>query len=608
MKDNKKHSAGKQGDHEVHAESTKSMNSLGQKNSQHASGFGPKGASSAGSRTANNNAFQGSSSKGPTKTHQMPANKTQQMPASCGYNSNPYVKSAYAGDSFQHTKQHAERGYHASNFAHGEKGGIPLSGVAGGSAAAMKKPSHKKVIIAVAIVVAVLACTYGIGVAYFSSHFFPNTVLNDEDLSLQSSDALANQIQNQADNYSLTIEGEGFNYTFAAGETDISIDPRKIADDTTKAQDVAAWPIELFKQHDISDVVVAAYDETGISDVLKDKVNSFNESQTPSKNAQIVYDADNDSFTLKPEVYGTQLNADAVIKKAGDAMKTMRADCKLTDDDLIKPEILAADPRSLSALKKTQELFPNNVELTLNGSVNAATIDKATFANWVYIDPGDFSPKIDQDTLTGWVDEQTSGMNTVGTSRTWTREDGKQCSVSGGTYGWKVDTSSLAQTVYDTLSQGGATSIDIPCSQTGAVYNGPGQRDWGAYVDVDLTEQTARYYDASGNLLHSCGVVSGLPTKDRATPTGVYYLNNKQSPSKLIGYKPNGQIDYETPVQYWMPFVGNSVGLHDATWQSSFGGTCYQTNGSHGCVNLSLGDAQWFYDNLQVGVCIITHN
>ena len=126
-------------------------------------------------------------------------------------------------------------------------------------------------------------------------------------------------------------------------------------------------------------------------------------------------------------------------------------------------------------------------------------------------------------------------------------------------------------------------------------------------MDVDLTEQTARYYDANGSLLHSCGIVSGLPTADRATPTGVYYLNAKQSPSTLTGYKPNGEIDYETPVSYWMPFVGNSVGLHDATWQSSFGGSRYKTNGSHGCVNLSLSDAQWFYENLSTGTCIITH-
>lgn len=472
----------------------------------------------------------------------------------------------------------------------------------------MLKKKKKRALIVVGVVVALLAAIYGGGALFFSSHFFPNTILNNEDLSLQPSEVLADRIQAQADSYSLTIEGKGFSYSFNQGETAIDIDPHKIAEDTTKAQDIALWPIEVFSQHDISDVVIASYDEAGFADVLNQQIATFNESQTPSANASVIYDEDAGIFSLKPEVYGTQIDVEKLIAKAGEAIKSMRSECEVTQDDLVKPTVLAADPRTLSALKKVGEMFPNEVTLTLNGSVNAATIDKATFASWVYIDPADYTPKINQEPLTAWVDEKASGMNTIGTTRTWTREDGKVCTVSGGTYGWKADTSTLATTVYDALNAGGATTVDIPCSQSGAVYNGVGARDWGAYVDVDLSEQTARYYDASGNLLHSCGIVSGLPTADRATPRGVYYLNAKQSPSTLVGYKPNGEIDYETPVKYWMPFVGNSVGLHDATWQASFGGTRYKTNGSHGCVNLSLADAQWFYENLSTGVCVITHD
>ena len=538
--------------------------------------------------------------------------QNQGNPAHQNYGKTAPIKPLSSNGSSGHTNRQtstAPRGSHAHAGSKGMSPSGPSVGI--GGAVTTAKPSgvkRKRALIIVAIVIVMLAAIYGGGAWFFSSHFFPNTILNDQDLSMQPSEALATQIQNQADTYSLSIEGEGFFYAFEQGEMAMSINPHQIAEDTTKAQDIALWPIEIFQQHDISDVVIASYDEAGFSDVLHEQIAAFNETQTPSKNASIAYDKDTDSFTLEPEVYGTQIDAETLIAKAGEAVKSMRTDCEVTQDDLIKPTVSAADPRSLRALRQVQEMFPNEVVLTLNRSVNAATIDKATFAGWVYIDVEDYSAKINQDTLTAWVDEATAGMNTVGTTRTWTREDGKVCTVSGGTYGWKVDTSSLAQTVFDTLSAGGATTIDIPCSQSGAAYNGAGARDWGAYVDVDLTEQTARYYDASGNLLHSCGIVSGLPTADRATPTGVYYLNTKQSPSTLVGYNDDGTVDYETPVQYWMPFIGNSIGLHDATWQSSFGGNRYQSSGSHGCVNLSLGDAQWFYDNLATGVCIITHN
>lgn len=471
-----------------------------------------------------------------------------------------------------------------------------------------KKSSKKPVIIAVASIVIALLVVYGAGFLFFSSHFFPNTNLNDEDLSMQPSSALAEKIQGQADSYTLTISGQGFKCSFDKGETAIDIDARQIAEDAAKRQDVPLWFIEVFRQHDVSDIVVADYEEGALDSVIKEKVEAFNANETPSANATVTYGEAVDAFVLKPEVNGTQLDADAVCAKAGDCIKEMRTTCELTDDDLIKPKVVSSDSRAAEAVQKANELFPDSVSLMLNGSVKAATIDKAAFGSWLYINPDDYSLVISQDGVSSWVDEKAAGMNTVGTKRTWTREDGKVCTVSGGTYGWKVDTSSLSQKVYDALCAGGATTIDIPCSQTGDAYNGAGARDWGAYVDVDISDQTARYYDANGNLLHTCGVVTGKPVQGRNTPTGVYFLNNKESPSTLVGYKANGEKDYETKVTYWMPFVGNSVGLHDAPWQSSFGGSRYQTNGSHGCVNLSTSDAQWFYQNLSKGVCIITHS
>ena len=471
------------------------------------------------------------------------------------------------------------------------------------------KNSGKKIpLIVLGVIVLVLAVVYGGGALFFSGHFFPNTKLNNEDVSLQASSSLAQRIQDQADSYTLTISGKGFTLNFGQGETAIQIDAAKIASDAAANQDIALWFIEVFKDHDISDVVVASYEEGSIDSVIKEKVEAFNMNQDPSKNATVTYSESVDAFVPKAEVYGNQIDADKVCQKAGECLREMRSECTVTDDELIKPKVLSSDARLATAVQQANSLFPNSLSLMLNGTVKAATIDKATFGSWIYVNPDDYSLVINQDMVTEWVEDKASGMNTVGTTRSWTREDGKACTASGGTYGWKVDTATLAQDTYNALVAGGATTVNIACSQTGDVYNGAGQRDWGAYVDVDLTEQTARYYDASGNLLHSCGIVSGKPVEGRATPTGVYYLNNKQSPSTLIGYKSNGEKDYETKVTYWMPFVGNSVGLHDATWQSSFGGTRYQTNGSHGCVNLSVSDAQWFYENLSKGVCIITHN
>ena len=57
-----------------------------------------------------------------------------------------------------------------------------------------------------------------------------------------------------------------------------------------------------------------------------------------------------------------------------------------------------------------------------------------------------------------------------------------------------------------------------------------------------------------------------------------------------------------------MPFDGNAIGFHDATWQAAFGGTRYKSGfGSHGCVNLSYSKAQELYGIIQVGDVVIVH-
>lgn len=55
-----------------------------------------------------------------------------------------------------------------------------------------------------------------------------------------------------------------------------------------------------------------------------------------------------------------------------------------------------------------------------------------------------------------------------------------------------------------------------------------------------------------------------------------------------------------------MPFYGN-VGIHDATWRSSFGGNIYKTDGSHGCVNAPLYLAKTIYANIESGTPVICY-
>ena len=56
-----------------------------------------------------------------------------------------------------------------------------------------------------------------------------------------------------------------------------------------------------------------------------------------------------------------------------------------------------------------------------------------------------------------------------------------------------------------------------------------------------------------------------------------------------------------------MRLTNSGVGLHDAYWRKSFGGSIYKTSGSHGCINLPKSFAYKLYDETYVNMPVIIY-
>ena len=119
------------------------------------------------------------------------------------------------------------------------------------------------------------------------------------------------------------------------------------------------------------------------------------------------------------------------------------------------------------------------------------------------------------------------------------------------------------------------------------------------YIDVDITNQTVTYYK-DGVVVLTSPCVTGTPSTGNSTPKGVFQILNKTPGKYLTG------PSWHVWVNRWMRFTG-AVGLHDANWRSNFGGTIYQSNGSHGCVNLPSDVASQLYDMVDVGTAVVVH-
>ena len=131
------------------------------------------------------------------------------------------------------------------------------------------------------------------------------------------------------------------------------------------------------------------------------------------------------------------------------------------------------------------------------------------------------------------------------------------------------------------------------------------------YVEISLSKQHLWFYK-NGELVTETDVVTGKPDgginketgekESWATYQGAYPLAYKERNAVLS----SDIYGYETPVEYWMPFVYGQ-GLHDADWQPSFGGDRYLTAGSHGCVNLPPSQAEVIFENIEEGCPILIY-
>ena len=471
---------------------------------------------------------------------------------------------------------------------------------------ARRRFSAPKIIgIVAGSIVGLLLIAYVAGSLYFTDRFMPNTVLGDHDVSLKTSSEVQAILDDALSDYTVAVSGQGFSMKLSAKDAGVSFDGQAIVADALGNTNPWLWPLEITREHDETDSL-AASSGSSLANAVRTAVDEFNATATPPTDAVVAFDEQKNAFAVQPEATGTALDADAVAKAIGSAIASMQPTAKLTADALQQPAVPATDPKLQAAAEAANQLVKADMQLMMGGDV-AAEVNPALVSTWISFDES-LTPSLDEEALVAWAKQLEVACDTVGTERTYTRPDGKVVTVAGGVYGWSVDRDALLNLVKESVAAGTVQTAEVPCTTVGTGYNGAGAQDWGLrYCDIDLAEQYARFYDETGALVWESPIVSGTPNGSHDTPTGVYWLNQKASPSKLKGTNLDGS-KYESTVQYWMPFVGNVIGLHDADWQSSFGGSRYRDGaGSHGCVNLPPYKAAELYGIIQAGDVVVSH-
>ena len=336
-----------------------------------------------------------------------------------------------------------------------------------------------------------------------------------------------------------------------------------------------------------------AYNRKKLGALVDAAVQAHNQSATPPKNAWCTLNQKTSTFEVTQEALGTALDANVVKAQVEKGVARLHTKVSLKRDALLRPQLTSKDAGLLKAVDTANAYASHAITLTKDRKP-LAKLDKKTVATWVRVGD-DLSVGLDRDAIAQWARDSLA----------------KKVAKSDEEHDYAIDAASLAASVANAAQGEKDGSLEVPLAVTATrPAQTPGHEGRGRHIDLNLSTQYARFYDEDGSVIWRSYFVSGNTSEGRATPTGTFKVNAKRTNETLVGADENGdgEPDYKSHVAYWMPFVGNAVGLHDASWRSAFGGSIYSYAGSHGCVNLPPRAARELYGLVKVGDTVYVHS
>lgn len=318
---------------------------------------------------------------------------------------------------------------------------------------------------------------------------------------------------------------------------------------------------------------------------------------TESKSAYV--DMDDPDFPIIPEVYGTKPDTEQFFNDLTHMIQI--GEMSMTFDEkkyYTMPEVRADDEdlknyqeycRAFLAQKITYELGDETFTLTVE-ELNALMND-------------DLSGMPDEKAIEKFVDKLAEKYDNIGADRNFKSYSGREIEVSGGLYGWQIDKAEERRQLTADISSHKDVSREPVFSVSGY---GEYSRDVGkTYLDVDVSHQTVEMY-IDGETVFTTPCVTGCRVTGTTTDIGTYYIINQVRDVVLRGDNADG-TEYESPVSYWLGINYVGEGFHDASWRSSFGGSIWIRNGSHGCINIPPSRMPELYNLAKIGMPVVVH-
>lgn len=316
------------------------------------------------------------------------------------------------------------------------------------------------------------------------------------------------------------------------------------------------------------------------------------------KSGQYTYTSPKDAYfdkeNLEPvaEQYGTQIDAEKAMQSVKQTVSDGKREISIGDESVyLQPAVKEGE------IKQKFEKVMKLSEWTADYSVSDYVIKMSDHKDSVHVhDDGTYS--IDTSFLTQAVLELSKTVDQTYKEMPFKSTKDGNITVKGGTYGQIMDNAKEIQFLKEKLECMESVSDRQPVWKCPPVQDGKNPDE---YVEVDISRQHVWHYK-NGKLCCETDCVTGTQSLKRDTPTGAYFVSEMVNGKYLTG------TGYRTWVNKWMRLTNSGIGLHDAGWRRSFGGSIYKTSGSHGCINLPPSYASKLYSEIKTGTLVVIHD
>lgn len=457
----------------------------------------------------------------------------------------------------------------------------------------------KKAIAIISALVLVMGLAYSAGIGYYAEKFQANSSFGTIDISNLTLEEAKERIAADLANQQITLTENGQTigtFTFAELEGQVDID--QVLEQVYQSQNPSAWIAGYFASSEYDNLLMnnVQISNENLNKALQ-SIGLDNSQRTAAQDASIQY-SDAQGYYVEPEKAGNQVDLEAVKQMIVAGLQSGQETIEI-NQAYLQPTVTSQDEKITTYMDRINQYVSTSITLDIAG--NKVTIPKEEILKWIYFD-GSNQIVVDKESVKEYLATLNEQYATYNKSRQFASTLQGTVTVAAGTLGWSIDRDAEADQIIADLQAG--QEVTRQPNIAGSGYTTDGSSDIGStYVEVDITNQMMYYYRNGEQVLATPVVTGRTGTAD--TVPGAYAVWNKEENATLKGYNVHTQKDYAQPVSYWMPFDDTGQGIHDASWQPSFGGTAYLTAGSLGCINTPPDVMAQLFSLVEVGTPVI---